>query len=317
MFRMPQIRPITYAALAGIGPAAAGIAWLFGRAIVEGHELTAAEDITFELLIGAVILLTLSWLVLRYQSRSRTKFQQEIDAGKRKLDTAISNMSQGLVMFDASHRVVLCNRRYLDLYDLSPEIVKPGLHFRDLLLHRKQRGSFLEDVDEYYDAIVANYANGNPQNLISEGSGGRLVQIVNAPLQGGGWVATHEDVTERLRLLEAHKRSEEIVRDQERRLDGALNNMSHGLCMFDSDGRIVLFNHRYTELMGERAEFLQGLSLLELFRHRKVTGAFLGDPDEFFSKVLARARAGDAHITEMVRLDGTTLRVVNQPMEGG
>jgi PAS domain S-box-containing protein len=139
---------------------------------------------------------------------------------------------------------------------------------------------------------------------------GRLVRVVNEPLEGGGWMATHEDVTERQRLLEAHEQSEKIVHEQKRQLDVALNNMTHGLCMFDTEGRIVLFNQRYSQLMGQSAESLRGLSLHDLFKHRKATGAFRGDPDEFFAGVMASMREGRTVVREMVRDDGITLHVV-------
>ena len=125
MLRILHVRPITYAALAGVAPAAAGVAWLVGKVIAEGHELSAVEDVILDILIGTVVLFVLGWLVLRHQSRGQNRHQQEIDAERRKLDTAISHMSQGLVMFDASRRIVFCNRRYMELYDVSPSVVKP------------------------------------------------------------------------------------------------------------------------------------------------------------------------------------------------
>ena len=236
MQRMPNVRPITYAVVVGVTLAAAGIAWLFGTVVADGHELSQIEDMTLDVLIGSIILLTLGWLVLRHQSRGRKKYQQEIDAERKKLDTAISHMSQGLVMFDASCRIVFCNRRYMELYDVSPSIVRPGLSFRELLIHRRDNGSFFGDVDEYCTMMANNVAQRKTTNLVVDSSGGRTVRIVNVPLEEGGWVATHEDITERQQLLDAHERSEKIVSEQKLQLDVALNNMTHGLCMFDAGG---------------------------------------------------------------------------------
>ena len=150
-----------------------------------------------------------------------------------------------------------------------------------------------------------------------ESSAGRSIRIVNKPLAGGGWVATHEDVTERQQLLEAQERAEAIVRGQKLQLDAALQNMSQGLCMFDPEGRIVLFNQRYAQMMDETADFLMGLSLLDLWKHRKALGRFAGDPEEFFASALKAARAGETKIRILERADGRCLRVVDQPMEGG
>src|SRR4051812_45421113 len=112
-------------------------------------------------------------------------------------------------------------------------------------------------------------------------------------------------VIERQQLLEAQAHAEESFHEQRLQLSVALNHMKHGLCMFDPDGYIVLFNNRYCELMGERAEYLRGLSLLDLFKHRKATGAFSGDPDAFFAEVVKRLREGKSTVTERVRSDGT------------
>ena len=113
------------------------------------------------------------------------------------------------------------------------------------------------------------------------------------------------------------RQRESKVHEQRVLLDTALQNMSHGLCMFDADGRIVLFNERYRELIGLPADFLQGLSLLDLFKHRKTTGDFVGDPDEFFAGVMAKVRAGKWDTKFMESSKGRTLRVVDRPMAGG
>src|ERR1700694_3085373 len=103
--------------------------------------------------------------VMRRALRGRRAFLREIDEGKKQLDRAISNMSQGLLMFDSSHRLVLCNQRYMEIYGVSPKVMKPGLHFRDLLQHRKDMGSYAGDVDLYCREIEAKLAEGKRTSL--------------------------------------------------------------------------------------------------------------------------------------------------------
>jgi PAS domain-containing protein len=67
----------------------------------------------------------------------------------RRLSNALDNMTQGLCMFDAQSRVVLCNRRYIGMYNLSPEIVRPGCSLQELMQHRKETGLFSGDVEAY------------------------------------------------------------------------------------------------------------------------------------------------------------------------
>ena len=65
-------------------------------------------------------------------------------------------MTQGLLLYDSDARIVLCNQRYLDMYNLSADVVKPGCHFRELLAHRKATGSFAGNVDEFCAAVLRN-----------------------------------------------------------------------------------------------------------------------------------------------------------------
>ena len=63
-------------------------------------------------------------------------------------------MTQGLLLYDSSAGLIVCNERYLAMYGLSREVVKPGLSLRDLGLHRKEMGTFRGDVDEYLAAVM-------------------------------------------------------------------------------------------------------------------------------------------------------------------
>jgi diguanylate cyclase (GGDEF)-like protein/PAS domain S-box-containing protein len=113
------------------------------------------------------------------------------------------------------------------------------------------------------------------------------------------------------------RQSKEKLRQQKLLLDTALENMSQGLCMFDADGNIALFNERYAKLMGLPAEWLKGRSLLELLERRKASGEFADDPVLFFARVLAETRQGKSN-TRIMQLAGErALRVVEQPMQGG
>ena len=140
------------------------------------------------------------FLVVRKLSQQHRASRQRLTLEKQRLDTAVNNMTQGLLLFDSSQRLVICNQRYLEMYGLSAEIVKPGCSFRDVIAHRKQTGSFTGDVDQYVARVLRDIAQRNA--MIITTPDGRSVQIVNEPLADGGWVATHEDVTERRRAEE-------------------------------------------------------------------------------------------------------------------
>jgi methyl-accepting chemotaxis protein len=127
---------------------------------------------------------------------------------------AFNNMTQGLCMFDAAARLVVCNDRYREMYQFSAEQSRPGTALRDLLLHRKHLGTFEAEPDEYVRGSLRRVAEGKPftiQNAIN----GRIILVTNRPMAHGGWVATHHDVTERRRQ---DQETDRLAAQEQRRL---------------------------------------------------------------------------------------------------
>ena len=99
--------------------------------------------------IASIILITIMlYLVVRRLVADHRASQERLTLEKLRLDKAVNNMTQGLLLFDASQRLVICNQRYIEMYGLSDGVVKPGCSFRELIAHRKACGSLAADVDE-------------------------------------------------------------------------------------------------------------------------------------------------------------------------
>src|SRR5262245_11658318 len=113
----------------------------------------------------------------------------------RQLTAALNNMSQGLCMFDGSARLTVGNKRYFEIYGLSPDQAKPGTSFRDLITQRIAAGTFTGDIEAYLKATMNEIAQGKPVNKIIEMKNGRVIALANRPMRGGGWVCTHDDIT--------------------------------------------------------------------------------------------------------------------------
>jgi methyl-accepting chemotaxis protein len=138
-------------------------------------------------------------------------FYRRAGAQNRRLSTAIDNMSQGLCMFDAQSRIVVVNRRYIEMYALSPRIARPGISLKELIQHRKDTGLFTGDVDAYCQRIRDSVRAGKNGAIFVQASDGRIVLAMNEPLANGGWLSTHEDVTEQRRAEEERA----AIREQE------------------------------------------------------------------------------------------------------
>jgi methyl-accepting chemotaxis protein len=144
-------------------------------------------------LVIAAVLITLIAVSIVYR-RMQTRSQRLADA--------LDNMSQGLNMFDKNGRITLVNRRYLEMYKLDPKKVKPGLSLHGLIEIRKETGLFQGDVDSYVAKIMAGIKEGASTGHIVTAADGRLVLAKNERMPDGGWVSTHEDITEQRRAEE-------------------------------------------------------------------------------------------------------------------
>ncbi|MCP3470212.1 EAL domain-containing protein [Bradyrhizobium sp. CCGUVB1N3] len=161
------------------------------------------EQIGFLVSIAIASALAIAGLliaVVRKLSAQHRRSRERLTLEKQRLDRAVNNMTQGLLLFDDSRRLVVCNQRYLEMYGLSAGVVKPGCSFHDIIAHRKATGSFTGDVNRYAARVLRDIHLRN--SMVVDTSDGRSIQIVNEPLADGGWVATHEDITERRRTEE-------------------------------------------------------------------------------------------------------------------
>jgi diguanylate cyclase (GGDEF)-like protein len=150
--------------------------------------------------LSVLAIATLLTLVVRKLLQQYWAQQQRLTLEKLRLDTAVNNMTQGLLLFDASRQLVICNKRYIEMYGLSADIIKPGCSFHDVIAHRRQTGSFNGDVERYVNLVLRDVGVRNMMVIATPD--GRSIQVVNEPLSDGGWVATHEDITERRRAEE-------------------------------------------------------------------------------------------------------------------
>jgi diguanylate cyclase (GGDEF)-like protein/PAS domain S-box-containing protein len=185
-------------------------------------------------------------------SRARAEHYEQVRS-------VLDNMSQGLCMFDKSLRLVVCNQRYLDMYKLSPEIVKPGCTLRELIENRTASGLLQQDVDEYLKAILDANLAADTRKVV-ELPDGRSIQMTTQTFADGAWMSTHEDVTEQLKMADD-------ARQANARLREAIDILPHGLVFLDAEGRYILWNQQYSDIYRRSADlFKPGARLAETLR---------------------------------------------------
>jgi diguanylate cyclase (GGDEF)-like protein len=224
--------------------------------------------------------------------------EEELSAQNLRFDAALNNMSQALLMFDSSARLVISNHRYEEMYGLSPQIVKPGCALRDLLEHRRERGSFTDDADLYIENLMTVIAQGKTWSLMMELPDGRTISILNHPMAGGGWVATHEDITER------------------RRAEKQIAHMARHDALTDLPNRVLLRDR----LAHALAELPRGKRLAVLYLdldHFKGVNDTLGHQigDELLKTVATRLRGCLAEADTVARVGGDEFAIIHTGIE--
>jgi diguanylate cyclase (GGDEF)-like protein/PAS domain S-box-containing protein len=257
-----------------------------------------AATITAFALFSCCLVAIVLILIVRQFSRQDRWSKQRLVVQKQRLDTAINNMTQGLLLFDAAERIVICNRRYIDMYGLSEEVVKPGCTLLELITHRRETGSFAGDVESYRESLLRDLAQGNATELVIETTDGRTVRIVNKPLASGGWVATHEDITE-------GKRAQERIA-----------HLAHYDALTDLPNR-MMFRDRLDEQL---AWVHRGARLAVLYLdldHFKTVNDTLGHPvgDELLVTLAGRLRSCVRDTDLIARLGGDEFAVVQTGIE--
>jgi diguanylate cyclase (GGDEF)-like protein/PAS domain S-box-containing protein len=136
----------------------------------------------------------------------RKELEQRLATLAANFDIALSNMHQGLCLFDRDERLVFSNRRVFELFGITPGDSPPGTHYRDFLQICRSSLSgepstdgALEEAYRRHRACI-NLPEGGL--IIAQLAEDCVLAITHRPLPEGGWVTTYEDITERRRTEE-------------------------------------------------------------------------------------------------------------------
>src|SRR6476646_3597818 len=214
------------------------------------------------------------------------------------LHTVLNNMSQGVVMFDSQMQLIFCNQRYVEMYGLSADVAQPGCSLHELIEHRVASGSFAGDPVEYIAGLTETLAGGDTMQQTLTLADGRAFSVVNKPIAGGGWLSTHEDVTER-------QRSEERIA-----------HMARHDSLTDLPNRTMMREHLEHELKRVKRGECLAVLCLDLDQFKSVNDA-LGHPigDELLKLVGERLRGCTREPDTVARLGGDEFAIIMTQMQ--
>jgi diguanylate cyclase (GGDEF)-like protein/PAS domain S-box-containing protein len=175
-----------------------------------------------------------------------------------RLDGALNNMNQGLCMFDAQNRLLVWNERYRAMYNIDFKLIWRGCTVRDLLDARIAAGTFPLDPGRYDADLRAALAQGKAFTLNVELYDGRTIAVVNQPMESGGWVATHEDISER-------KRAERELEHTRSFLDTIIENVPSPIIVKDiANLQYLLINRAAEKFLGVKRSTMLGKTSAEV-----------------------------------------------------
>jgi hypothetical protein len=166
-------------------------------------------------------------------------------------------------MFDAGERLVVCNKRYIEMYQLPEFIAQSGMTLLALLEYRAGHGTFSHNAAEYVAELKASMAGGETRSTEVKAVDGRTILVTNRPMPGGGWVATHEDITdrrdaerERAAMQEQQQRRtmiEQAIAMFRQRVEEHLRTVADGAMTMRSTAGTLLANSSQTSKSAESA----------------------------------------------------------------
>jgi diguanylate cyclase (GGDEF)-like protein len=216
-----------------------------------------------------------------------------------RITMALNHMSQGLCMFDADKKLIVCNQQYAEMYGIAPEDLRPGTPFLKILQNRLDNGKFkIGDPQDYLRERIAAVEERKASVKVHHLTDGRSIAISHCPLKDGGWVATHEDIT------------------NIRRIEAKVSHMAHHDALTGLPNRILFREELERALARIRPGEHMSVLCLDLDQFKAVNDT-LGHPigDALLRKVAERLRKVTRGCDMIARLGGDEFAILQGGMK--
>jgi PAS domain S-box-containing protein len=221
------------------------------------------------------------------------RMEDEYDDLVRKaaiLELTLDAMEQGISVFDADLKVIVFNRRFLEILQFPPDRFRPGDSFETFIRYNAERGEYGPgDVDEQVQSRFALARTFESHCFERTRPDGTVIEVRGTPLPGGGFLTTYTDVTERRRSEQ--QALEEALDAARAQLRATLESVSSGIGLYDRDDRLTLFNSHYKEVYPGLADVIQAgtsfESILRTAAERGIVADAVGRCEAWFEQRLA------------------------------
>jgi len=175
------------------------------------------------------------------------------------LEATLENMGEGISMFNADLKLIVHNKRFLEIWDYPPDRFPPGSELHEFFEFNAARGDYgNEHAEQEVQDRLELAKRFEPQILERTRPNGIVIEIHRVPFPGGGFVTTYTDVTERKHveesLREANLEKDHILAE----LQAVLDAIQYGILFMDADLNIRMHNRAYREIWNLPEDFFAG-----------------------------------------------------------
>lgn len=240
--------------------------------------------------------------------------QRDMEKSLTTLRAAVSNINQGISMFDADLKLAVCNQLFMDLHGFPASLAHIGTPFEAFARNNAERGEYGPgDIEEQVQTRVLQARRLQAHQFERQRPDGRVIEISGKPLPNGGFISTYTDITER-------KRGEREMEKLLKVLHNTISNLSQGVTLLDTDLKLSVCNQRFLELLDLPEKLgTPGTPLAAIFRYNAERGEYgPGSVDAQVHARVALASRFEAHVFERERPNGRILEINGRPLpEGG
>ncbi|HTI88759.1 MAG TPA: PAS-domain containing protein [Alphaproteobacteria bacterium] len=227
--------------------------------------------------------------------------------------TILNHLTQGIAVYDARMRLVICNHHYLEMFEYPDNLVRPGVNYENILRYNLERGEYgTENAEANFQERLgrARSASVGESRYEHVRPNGAVIAVRRAPLPGGGFVDTYTNITPRKNAERDAARNAAI-------LQATIDNMADGIRVFDSDCRLLAWNKRAFEIFGFPETLAEkGTPYAAFLDYAVERGDYKGVAETQAEK-LGRARNPTVRKLEQQLGNGRYVEKRRNPMPGG
>ena len=252
-------------------------------------------------------------VVVSYKDMNKLRREQKA------LQAIFDNFPGGIAIRDAEMKLVNYNEKFQEYFEFPKELLDQSPSRRELLLHMAMRGDFgLGDPEQLADKAYRIEDLSKPTEYERTTPSGRVLDVRFTPLPDGGVVSCFFDITDRKRLEQQLLQKEQLAKFQLVELETIIENLGQGVCVFDKNGRLSLWNRKYIDLLTRPEDLIrEGVSITEILNFEKRRGEFIGNVDAHVINMMERLAKGETVRFKLFRKDGRIIGLLHAPLPDG